>query len=319
MSHSERLALNIGSHVATSRARATPRNTKKAYGPYKSQYLQFCEQVYPHVPMNSPETLVTEEKLFTYLWYTAHREKLPPKGGLRRFDIAHFRKTLADHGVTVDAVNDSEQIPILYDRRYPGKSTFDAASAAIKELLKDACLRQNKDEAPILASLSSARIHKLRAHVVSRKGDMKAKNHEELFDDADHPEAHTQYLGPIEQLFWVTLCQFARDLRTCLTILQFRFFYVYSLQSLSRGACLWNARLPFFHGNFLHRNPSFFVTAMEILRQFSWDKNTNIREGKPVMHSVSRHRDVTRCGHGAFAILMVFRFTITDEAAHFDF
>ena len=122
--------------------------------------------------MNSPETLVTEEKLFTYLWYTAHREKLPPKGGLRRFDIAHFRKTLADHGVTVDAVNDSEQIPILYDRRYPGKSTFDAASAAIKELLKDACLRQNKDEAPILASLSSARIHKLRAHVVSRKGDM---------------------------------------------------------------------------------------------------------------------------------------------------
>jgi len=135
--------------------------------------------MYPALPLHSPETVFAEDKVFVYLWYTANREKLPPKGGLCRFDKTDFDRTLKDHRVT-GLPESTDNIPSLLDRIYPGKSTFDAAKAAIKELAQEACQRHGRDAKSILAGLSSSkRILQLRTHVVSR--ERKTKNMAKLF------------------------------------------------------------------------------------------------------------------------------------------
>jgi hypothetical protein len=50
-----------------------PANTKKAYGVKVKEFLAFCEEIFTSNDPALPSTIVTEEKLFAFLFYQSRR------------------------------------------------------------------------------------------------------------------------------------------------------------------------------------------------------------------------------------------------------
>ena len=62
----------ISRSIASAREKAKPKNTKKAYRPKITEFLQFCHSVYG---TEDHPTHVTEEKAYGFMSYQAHRKK----------------------------------------------------------------------------------------------------------------------------------------------------------------------------------------------------------------------------------------------------
>jgi hypothetical protein len=66
------LRLDLEHAVARSGENVRPDNTRRAYSSKREELKQYCRALYPH--QENPY-YITEEKVFTFLWYQAHREK----------------------------------------------------------------------------------------------------------------------------------------------------------------------------------------------------------------------------------------------------
>ena len=300
-----------------------PNGTTTAYRNPKKQFIDFSRKLYPNDRVDVATSLVTEEKLFHFLWYTAYRKKVTTTRPCTTFNVDDYRQTLAVHGIQGGngAIDPSNPPRPLLDQEYIGASHFGKFQAAVKDLCQEvlATNRVNAEEAARhLRSLDSPRIQMLNKQVTQRKKHIDDALDKEVVTPCDMPFANVDNIPRIEESMWTTLCRCLNNVQRCMMILQFRFFYLYTLHCLSRGACVWNSTLKLFHGIVRHDKEEFH-SPMEIMMHRSHDKNSNSRAGNPTWYTISRHRDVKRCGQGAFALYMVYRFSVTDEAEYFDF
>ena len=59
--------------IAIVNEKSKPNNTKRAYQPRITEFMQFCESVYAE---DANPLLVTEEKAYGFIYYQAHRSKV---------------------------------------------------------------------------------------------------------------------------------------------------------------------------------------------------------------------------------------------------
>ena len=71
----------ISRSIANAHENAKPKNTKIAYRPKITEFLQFCRSVYSS---DENPTHVTEEKAYGFVSYQAHRKKHSQKTGNRQ-------------------------------------------------------------------------------------------------------------------------------------------------------------------------------------------------------------------------------------------
>ena len=80
MSHIGRFG-RISRSIADAHEKAKPKNTKTAYRPKVTEFLQFCASLYS---LEENTTHVTEERAYGFMSYHAHRKKILPKIGNQR-------------------------------------------------------------------------------------------------------------------------------------------------------------------------------------------------------------------------------------------
>ena len=97
MSHIGRFG-QISRSIAVAHEKAKPKNTKTAYRPKITEYLQFCNSLYSK---DAHPTHVTEEKAYGFISYQAHRKKYSTKkrksttdSTVQRFDRADYDKVV---------------------------------------------------------------------------------------------------------------------------------------------------------------------------------------------------------------------------------
>ena len=89
--------------VNADRAELQPRNTKKAYKTVKAEFMGFCDAIFPTEPLPRRH-LLSEPKLFGYLFYHAYRQKRPHNQTWGGFKLEDYNATIQRHPPTRESV-----------------------------------------------------------------------------------------------------------------------------------------------------------------------------------------------------------------------
>lgn len=201
--HSQRLLEEV--------AQTRPANTLTAYEPKAKEFIDFCNEKYADRGAPYAE-LVSEEKVFAYLLYQAHRKKgKGGKGRNRKFDAVDFELVLRDF----------ENGKVFND--VVGYDVLNQSLSSILKLWKyQSDMGANslrKDE------IRSTRVNELLNHVKTRKKRVKKARYDEKIDYALNPYLLAQQLPKLVQVIFE---KFGNSLNLCGSTLTDRFMLLFT-------------------------------------------------------------------------------------------
>ena len=272
-------------------------NTILAYDPKKIEFQQFCDAVYPkeHNPR-----IVTIEKNFTFMYYTAYRKKRVGGGRYankkKNFNLKEFQD-ITSHKIVIDDVI--------------GYQSFNQHYCAIKELLghqRQMHLTELRND-----ELKSESMNNLIKHVKNRAEFVSRKIFKERLDGTFAPFKLASEVNRIENYIWDdhnnTGYFSGSSMRD-------RFQFLMTLGSVSRSESLYKADLcDLCDFNFKQRREidPYHILIMRI------GFGKTVGSDHAIYARGMRHSDVTLCPIGALGLWFLHRFFLSTEMETINF
>ena len=156
----------ISRSIASAHEKAKPKNTKTAYRPKITEFLQFCNSVYG---TEDHPTHVTEEKAYGFMSYQSHRKKYSSKNRKSTTDTSVMRFDRADYDNVLNLISSFDHDTNNWDH-FGDVLDFDAVNqylCAVKSVM-----REQRDEGLVTLQnwdLTSERMKLLLLLVTERK------------------------------------------------------------------------------------------------------------------------------------------------------
>lgn len=285
------------------------KNTLRCYKPKQFEFVQFCESVYHQ---DVQPKLVTEDKVFTFLFYQAYRQKRTNRlristtdSQLVRFERASFDDVIERY---TDFVRiDEQKIDVGNVVGYDCVNQYLCSVRAVSEE------QYEEGKHKLLPSdIMSIRVKELMTVVKCRKREVAKQQFKERSDGAFQPFSLVKEFSRIEVFMWnfnnATLSYGASSLRD-------RFQYLFTYNGVLRSECLYKADLSDLCDFKYHQKSERDPYHILIMRISDGKSNAN----KIVFGRVMRHIDVNACAIGGLAFYLMLRFEVTKEMETFDF
>lgn len=294
-----------------------PANTTAAYVPKKAEFRGFCEAVWSGTPY---PFLVTEEKMFGFLYYNSYRSHYDKKkrkrdgailySGFEKDDYLKVMAIRTSHESDGTPMEDVETAARSSNGKMIGISAFKQYEAAVLEIHQHQVDHNSSNVTR--EQLKSRRVKELKSLVATRLPRIRKANYEEKISKEINPYLMLNKLGDMEagmfEVSWSSRTNGMAGLRNRATMLM-------SLQQVSRGESLFKCELSdlcdfVYHS---HREPDpFHFLVMQV-----FTGKTN--KAKTIYGRLIRHRNVNMCGMGALGLYLMLRFELTKELEAMDF
>ena len=286
-------------------------NTKRCYDPKKLEFLQFCKSVFSDE--ENPE-LVTEQKVFIFLFYQAYRSKKKKKRKTSTSQsVLHFSRALFDTVMTKYNISDDPIILTDADMDVGNVVGFDMVNqylCAIRHISTDQC--DDGINTITNIDINSTRVKRLMNNIKNRKDHVSKKNFKERINGEFKPYSLYSEIPRMERFMWKygsgTAVFGASALRD-------RFQFLMTLSGVLRSESLYKADLAdlcdFKYKQSRERDPYHIL----ILRVSTGKTNAD----KILYGRVMRHYLVEQCSIGALALYLLLRFYVTTEIDGIDF
>lgn len=278
-------------------------NTQIAYDPKKLEFRAYCDYKFSAESHETRYT-VTAAKVYPFIWYQSMREKRATGGKRKRGQTSAFDSTDFDAVLNIyKSVKAGERVP---EPNAPvGPSLMGQYKAAIMGIHQQQVASSANSESWDL--IWTLHCQKVMENVGTRESRINKKNHKEKLDHDFAPYTAVEDIPKIEEALWNS-GRFVSD-RIAFASLRNRYCFLQTLCGILRGESVYNAELSDMLGISVKNTTdphSIFILVM----QLAFGK-TN--KGKKLFGRIARHKDVRKCGVGALAFYLLFRFELTGE------
>ena len=284
-------------------------NTIRCYEPKKFEFLQFCKSVYN---MEIAPEVITEDKVFTFLFYQAYRQKKSTRqrlsttnANVARFDRGSFNDVIKRYTNFVRI--DEEKIDVGNVVGYDCVNQYLCSVRHISEEQHE----QGKHKL-VPSDIMSIRVKELMMVVKCRKDQVAKQQFKERSDGAFQPFSLVREFARIELFMWnfhnATSSYGASSLRD-------RFQYLFTYNGVLRMESLYKADLSDLCDFIYHQKREQDPYHILIMRISDGKTNAN----KIVFGRVMRHINVNLCAIGGLGFYLMLRFQMTKEIETIDF
>lgn len=284
-------------------------NTAKAYDPKKQEFLAFCDHMYAGKPVTT-RYVVTEDKLYFFLFYQAYRSKKKGGGGKRKsdgsrqpheFDPEDYDRVWSEFGsrnLPEGATPPDPENPL-------GFSMVNQYKAAVRKLYDQQRIEYVNNR--LWENVCTPRVHELMTMVANRKRRIDRKNFTEKLDQEFTPFTTLTQMPEIEDWLW----NHGKDsARSAFSALRNRFGFLQCFAGALRHEALFHAELSDLMGLIVPKKveDDLFIFIMQM------DQGKTIKEGgSRQLGRALRHKDVSVCPVGALGFYLFQRFRMTGE------
>ena len=298
---SQQDARALTSRLRVDRQEIAPPNTGRTYDSPQKEFLEFARIRY------EGQLAVTEEKLFSFLWFTIYRDKRPTSRTAYKFSIEDYNQVVAAH-----PPQRRSQFDGVETRNYNGYKTYERYRSSLLALAD-----QQREEGETGVDddnvLKSKRVNDLGQLSKSRAPHIARRLFKEKLAAEVAKFKTPQYLAPLEEKFWEHQ---SHSLNNGVASLRNRCYYLLTLQSAVRGESVDTACLSDFFDAILKGPTEPTVYNLMIFGILTGKTNHN---GDRILGRAIRHKIVEMCCQGALGLYLLGRFTITNEDNNFDF
>ena len=278
-----------------------PQNTRLAYDKKLEEFLQFCRAIYPKEQYSLAPEIVTEVKLFDFLYYQSRR---PQRARGKRKKIDDDEKLCfnsEEYNFYKNNPASIAEVPIGYsslNHYYSG--IIDLHQQQVDHNL-NACTKEQ---------LRSNRVLKLLNNVKKRKKALAEKNFEEKLNSEFAPYVSVSSIPQIEAALFE---RYSMATVKCISSLRDRFCFLMTFSGILRGESLFNCDLSDLC-DVIHESPSSGIAVHILVMRIAQGKTNGL---KTLYGRVMRHRDVNQCAVGALALYLFARFHHGMETMNF--
>jgi hypothetical protein len=296
-----------------------PPNTDKAYDGKLEEFKSFCDMQYQN---DGYPRLITEAKLFIFLYYHAYRQARK-RGKRKRSEpqVPKFNKAdfiLVTNAYKSDIMGEGGA-PTVAEVESKRQNTgmnlvgFDVVNQYFCSIMREYQKQIDNDSNRLMKEqLVSSRVKALIGLVKNRKARVKKANYLEKIDHKMSPYRVVQKLTAIEARLFEkgSLTNF-----NGMAGLRNRFTFLVTLNGVLRGESIFKCELSDMCDFYYHarREPDPYHIAVMMIA------TGKVNQNKTLFGRFMRHKDVTMCAMGGLGLYFLLRFSLTKEYEHYDF